>query len=349
MIISVAEIERFAYQALVANGVRDANARIVSGLIAKADCYGVSTHGIARLGAYFERIRAGVQELDPEIRIVEERPATALLDAGNGWGQLAAIRGMDLAISKAKNVGVGAVSVANSNHFGVAGHYVEHAAAAGCIGISMTNASPAMAPFNAKEALLGTNPIAFGIPRARGESVVLDMSSSIVARGKIRRAFNEGVAEIPQGWAVGLDGKPTTDPGVALAGMLAPIGGAKGAGLSLIIDMLSGMLSGTSEVGGVANILDTSRPSRTGHMLIAIDPSAFIGRAEFETEVERTVGRINAMEPADGSRVMVPGELERERAERARREGVVLPADVQQELLRIADELQVAPISGISD
>jgi LDH2 family malate/lactate/ureidoglycolate dehydrogenase len=341
--VAVEELERFVAELLAARGVASERAGAIAALMAKADRYGVATHGVARLGSYLARIDAGVMELDPAPRIVEERAATALLDAGNGWGQVAAGRAMRLAVEKATSAGIGAVSVANSNHFGVAGHYAEMATEAGCIGVAMTNASPAMAPFNAKVALLGTNPIAFGVPMAGDAPVILDMSSSLVARGKIRRAFKEGAERIPEGWAVDAEGRPTTDPAAALAGLLAPIGGAKGTGLALIIDILSGLLSGTGPTGEVANITDASRPSRTGHLLIAIDPDAFIGRGVFEAAVAETGERIRAMEAADGGRVLLPGQLEHERAERIAADGVALPADVRAELDSLAERYGVAP------
>lgn len=345
MTVAVEELERFVAELLAARGVAAERAGVIAALMARADRYGVATHGVARLAAYLGRIDAGVMELDPGLRIVEERAATALLDAGNGWGQIAASRAMRLATEKARTTGIGAVSVARSNHFGVAGHYVELATEAGCIGVAMTNASPAMAPFNAKAALLGTNPIAFGVPVAGAAPVILDMSSSLVARGRIRRAYKEGAERIPEGWAVDADGLPTTDPAAALAGLLAPIGGAKGTGLSLIIDMLSGLLSGTGRTGEVANILDASRPSGTGHLLIAIDPDAFIGRDAFEAAVAETAARIHAMEAADGGRVLLPGQVEHERADAIDAAGVELAADVRAELDALAEQFGVrAPV-----
>ena len=346
MAVPVIDLERFAAKVLAARGVASENAAVIASFMSKADQYGVSTHGIARLKAYFDRIDAGVLELDPEIRVVQERAATALLDAGNGWGQLAASCAMELAVEKASVAGIGAVSVANSNHFGVAGHYADLATQAGFIGIAMTNASPAMAPFNAKEPLLGTNPIAFGIPRRGKAPIILDMSSSLVARGKIRRAHLEGAETIPEGWAVDKHGRATTDPAAALEGLLAPIGGAKGTGLSLMIDILSGLLSGTSATGEVANLFDSSRPAKTAHFLLAIDPAAFVGTEEFDDAVAGTAARIEAMEPVDGTRVLLPGQLEFERSQRIAAEGVQVPHDVRADLDAIAAALGIEPLGS---
>lgn len=343
---SISEIQRFSEEVLTRSGVSTPRAELISTLLAKADLFGVSTHGIARLSAYLARVDAGVMELDTEPTLVRDRPAAALLDANNGWGQVAASEAMSIAIEKAKAVGIGTVSVRNSNHFGVAGHYAMMAADHGLIGVAMTNASPAMAPFNASVALLGTNPIAFGIPTPTGAPIILDMSSSQVARGKIRRAHLEGATSIPEGWANDVQGRPTTDPAAALAGLLAPVGGAKGTGLSLIIDILSGIMSGSAPTGEVRNIGDVSGPSGTGHLLIAIDPASFIDTAEFAKGVEATRASIHRLTPVTGESVLLPGELEHGRAEVAEAVGVDIADDVWITLRSLAERFGVTPITA---
>ena len=347
MNITLEEANRFACSVLTAKGVGTEHADLIARLLVKADQYGVSTHGLARLTTYLDRVDAGVMELDPDPVVVRDRPAAALLDAKNGWGQVAATTAMELAMQKALTVGIGVVSVRNSNHFGVAGHYALMAAEANLVGLVMTNASPAMAPFNASEALLGTNPIAFSIPTASGAPIVLDMSSSQVARGKIRRAHLEGATSIPAGWANDKDGNPTTDPAAALAGLLAPVGGAKGTGLSLIIDLLSGVLSGTGRTGEVRNIGDTSGPSQTGHLVIALDPASFIEPDEFIRGVETTRERIHSLTPVQGDAVLLPGELEYGRAQQAADAGIRVPDDVWESLRGLAVRLRVDPLVPI--
>ncbi|SDQ64229.1 Ldh family oxidoreductase [Microbacterium sp. cf332] len=318
------ELRRFATDVLAAAGMRRQNADVVAGVMVGADLLGVHSHGVARLSTYLERVDAGVMAIDPEMSLVRDHGATALLDAANSFGQLAASRAMIDAIERARAFGAGIVSVTRSNHFGVAGHYVRAAAEGGLVGIAMTNASPAMPPFNGTRRLLGTNPIAIGVPSRRRPLAVLDMSSTTVARGKIRRAFDNGETEIPAGWATGPAGEPTTDPAVALTGDLAPLGGPKGSGLSLMIDLLAGGLSGTGPVGSVVGLPDASAVSGTGHLLIALDPEAFGGADLFDRLVEQSLDDVAGMAGADGGRVFYPGLIEHEQRERAERDGIQL-------------------------
>jgi LDH2 family malate/lactate/ureidoglycolate dehydrogenase len=339
--ISEAVLRAFALDVLCQAGMGREHAAVVADSLVYADLRGVSTHGVSRLGSYLQRVEVGVMEIDPEMQIVRESASTALLDAKNGFGQLAATLAMRLAIDKAGQTGIGAVSVSHSNHFGVAGYFAEIATKANRIGIVMTNASPAIAPHNTTVPLLGTNPLAIGVPSGDKPPVVLDMSSSLVARGKIRRAHLQGETKIPEGWAYDAQGHPTTDPAAALQGMLAPVGGAKGAGLSLVIDLLTGVLSGTGSTGSVANITDASRASGTGHLLIALDVAAFTGLSDFAQSVEDVVDRIHTLPSTDGGAVYVPGEIERRKEDAARESGIRLAPDVIADLRSMADRFQV--------
>lgn len=341
--VSASELRRFAFDVLRKAGMADASAEIVADTLIYADLRGVGTHGVARLDSYLHRLEAGVMEADPDMTVVRDAPSVAVFDAANGFGQLAGTLAMRLAIEKARVTGVGAVSVANSNHFGVAGYFVELAAKAGMIGIAMTNASPAMAPHGTIVALLGTNPLAVGVPSASHPAIVLDMSSSLVARGKIRRAVMQGDERIPEGWAYDVDGKPTTDPAAALKGLLVPVGGAKGAGLSLVIDLLSGVLSGTGTTGDVLNITNVSRASGTGHLLMALDLEKFIGREAFEEAVDGVIDRIKALPAVDGGSVYLPGEIEHNKQARSASEGISVAPDVAAELRAIGAHYGVAP------
>lgn len=317
-------LETFVATVLERRGMSRENAGVVARVMTEADTYGISSHGAAKLPAYLARVDSGAMELEPEIVVERETASGARVNAGNGFGQIAASRGMRLAMDRAAATGVGFVSVAHSNHFGVAGHYVRTAASEGMIGIAMTNASPAIAPFNGTLKLFGTNPVAFGIPAGAQTPVVLDMSSSMVARGRIRREIDAGETEIPLGWANDADGRATTDPVKALEGSLAPIGGAKGAGLALIVELLTGALTGSAEVGRVANLYDTSGPANTAHAFIAIDPDAFVGRAAFIGAVEATLGTVIGMTAVDGTAVRYPGLVEEDRAREITRDGAPL-------------------------
>ena len=312
--IELSRLEDFATIVLQNAGMSAEHASAVATVMCAADRIGLGSHGVARLSTYLERVRAGVMEVDPEMVVTEVTAALATVDAANGFGQVAATRAMDVAMDKARRMGIAAVSVKNSNHFGIAGHYARTAAENRLIGIVMTNASPALPPFNAKNKLLGTNPVAIGIPSINQPMAVLDMSSTIVARGKIRRYLEEGRTTLPHGWANDAQGRPTTDPHEALEGSLAPIGGPKGAGLALMIDLLTGVLSGTSITGEVGNLLDASKTANTAHLMIVVDPDKFVGATAFGELVDTVLAAISSMEPADGGRVYYPGLIEHDRA-----------------------------------
>ncbi len=339
-IFSVEALDTFSRQVLVAAGMRQAHAQVVAETLVYADLRGVSSHGVARLSSYLDRVAAKVMEIDPEMHLSGPFPAMKLLDAENGFGQLAGHKAMEAAIDMAGQFGVGAVSVRRSNHFGVAAYFVEMAARRGFVGMAMTNASPAMTPYNARTPLLGTNPIAFGIPSGAGEPIVLDMSSSLVARGKIRLASLTN-QPIPLGWAVDANGEPTTDAHAAIKGTVSPMGGPKGAGLSLVIDLLSGVLSATALTGTVRNITDTTGPSQTGHLLMAINPSAVCEQDQFAADVAAVASHIHALDPVDGNRVYLPGEVEAEKSSRFRAEGISIPEEVRQTLYKLARKYDI--------
>jgi LDH2 family malate/lactate/ureidoglycolate dehydrogenase len=327
----------FLEDILEAAGMRPEPAAIVADTLIYADLRGVASHGVARLSSYLDRIRAGVMELDPPMRLTREAPASGLLDAGNGFGQIAGVTAMDIAIEKARSGGSAVIGVANSNHFGVAAYFAEQATRAGMVGIVLTNSSPAMTAYNTSTPLVGTNPIAIGVPAGMQRPIVLDMSTSVVARGKIRLASLTGQS-IPLGWAYDENGLPTEDPHSALKGSLAPIGGPKGAGLSLIIDLLAGVLTGTGLTGEVKNITDISGPSRTGHLMIAFDVARFIPLEIFNANVDGVIAKIKAMPSADGGPVYLPGELEAIGSEERARDGIKVQHDILRILRDLGDE-----------
>jgi len=331
MVVRAETLGTLAEQILVAEGMRRGNARTVADVLVFADLRGTGSHGISRLPLYLARTVAGVMALDPEMEVLADRPGTALLDAQNGFGQVAGAKAMEIAIAKAGETGCGAVGVRNSNHFGVAGYFARQAVRAGMIGIVFTNASPAMPPWKVRQPLLGTNPIAVGIPAGEAEPVLLDMSTSQVARGKIRRAAATGES-IPAGWAFDASGNPTEDAQAALQGSMAPMGGAKGAGLSLAIDLLCGVLTGAGLTGDVRNAVDLSGESRTGHFFLAIDVGAFMERAEFARRVDAVADMIRTLPSVDGGPVFLPGGVEAETARRRGRDGIPVPQDVLDDL-----------------
>lgn len=335
VVVRAENLKQFIEQLLVAEGMQPGNAQIVADVLTFADLRGVGSHGVSRLPIYLARTAAGVMALDPEMRTLTDRPGVALFDACNGFGQVAGAKAMELAIAKARVAGCGAVGVRNSNHFGVAGYFALQAVRAGMIGMVMTNASPAMPPWNARQPLLGTNPLAIGIPAGTAEPVLLDMSTSQVARGKIRRAAATGES-IPTGWAFDASGQPTQDAQAALQGSMAPMGGAKGAGLSLAIDLLCGVLTGACLTGEVKNAVDLSGESRTGHFFLAIDVGAFMAPEAFAGRVDAVAAMIRAMPAVDEGQVFLPGGVEAETAHLRSDAGIPIPRDVMNDLAELA-------------
>jgi LDH2 family malate/lactate/ureidoglycolate dehydrogenase len=341
VLVPAEKLRRHCQGVLTNVGLREAHAALVAESLVFADRRGVASHGVVRLSAYLDRVHAGVMQVDPEMELVKDNPASGLLDARNGFGQIAGVKAMDIAIKKAESSGAGIVAVKNSNHFGAAAFFALRAVAANMIGLVLTNASPAMPPYNAKKPLVGTNPLAVAIPAGSQKPIVLDMATSVVARGKIRYVAARRGEKIPFGWAVDAEGKPTDDPFEALKGSLAPIGGPKGAGLSLVIDLLCGALTGTALTGEVKNITDISGPARTGHMFIAMNVARFIDPHLFTQSIDTVIERIKALPSADGTPVYLPGEIEFNLEAKRLAEGIPLAADVIEDLNRLGERYGV--------
>lgn len=333
---SVERLRKVIMDIIAAVGLEPSMAKVFADSIVAADLRGVKSHGTIRVPEYVRRVESKVLDPKAEVNFIRDEGATGLLDGGNGFGQAAAYKAMRRAIEKATAHGVGLVGVRNSNHFGIASYYAMTALEAGMIGVVMTNASPAINPFGTITPLLGTNPIAVAVPAGTEKPIVLDMSTSLVARGKIRFAALTG-KEIPLGWATDASGEPTTDAQKALKGSLEPIGGAKGSGLSLIVDLLCGVLTGSCLTGEVKTIVDVSGPALTGHMFGAIDVGRFIGADLFKQSVEAVIRRMKGLPPRVGHQVFLPGEIEFDLAARRMREGVPLAEEVARNLNALAD------------
>jgi len=222
----------------------DSEAGLVAECLVRADMRGIDTHGVHFLTLLSSRVESRMIQIPTKVEVIRDEDATALLDGGNGLGQVAAHRAMEMCIGKARKFGTGSVAVRNTNHIGILAFYSSDMAERGLAGIVMCNGAASMSPWGGAEPFFGTNPISIAIPGDTGEPVVLDMSSSVVARGKIRRAERMKEA-IPAGWAFDANGNPTTDPSEAMKGTLMPIGGPKGYGLALMVDVLAGLLSGS--------------------------------------------------------------------------------------------------------
>ncbi len=231
---------------------------------------GVDTHGVYRMLVYSAKLKGGFINPKPNLRIIKETPATALIDGGNNLGQVVGYRAMETAIQKAKAVGVSFVSVRNSNHFGTCAHFSMMALRNNMIGMAFTNASAQIAPTGGVDKLLANNPWSIAVPSGKKFPIVLDMANSVIARGKIRLAAKEG-RSIPLGWAVTKDGEPTSDPNAALEGLTLPVGGYKGYCITLMVDMLSGVLADSCYGPRTKGMDIVDAIAGIGHAFVAID------------------------------------------------------------------------------
>ncbi|HEY7588184.1 MAG TPA: Ldh family oxidoreductase [Thermoplasmata archaeon] len=345
-------LRHFCEQVLMNLGVPLQDARVTTDVLVLADLRGIDSHGVARLQRYVTGLKEGYMKPTDQSTIVRETKATALLDGGQSLGQVVGRRGMELAIRKAKDTAVGLVTVRNSNHYGIAGYYSLMALEHELIGVSMTNAAPLVVPTFGSTSVLGTNPISLTAPADKERPFVLDMATSVVPRGKIE-VYNRKGKPIPDGWAVDETGKGTTNPGAVLnalakrlGGGLLPLGGEgeefsghKGYGLALLVDVLSGVLSGAAT--GLHVYLDEKKPD-VGHFFMAIDPAAFRPIGEFKRDMDRLARELKESPKAHGQpRIYVAGEKSYARMEKYRREGIPLGVKVVEDLKKISNDLGV--------
>ena len=315
--------DTFARRLIAAHGVPDADAAIIAGSLVSADLRGVDTHGLTRLPGYLDRLRRGLIDPAPDLRPNRVTPVAAVLDGQNGFGFVVGARAMREAIAIAREFGIGVVAARRSTHFGMAASYALQALDAGLIALVFSNASPAMPPWGARSALLGTSPFAAGAPAGRHPPFLLDMSPAVAARGKIRRAERRG-ERIPPGYALDADGRPTTDPTAALAGVVLPIGDYKGSGLAMLMDILGGVISGANFGGDVGDQYKAyDRPQDVGHFFLAMKPDLFVERDEYRSRMDTLIDRVHAAPLAEGfTEVLVPGDPELRHEAARRRTGI---------------------------
>lgn len=347
VMVDPALLEDLVARIFAFEGVRAADARIVAQCLVLADLRGVGSHGVSRMPIYLERLRKGLVKPMPNIAVREVAAACALVDGDNGLGFLVARKAMDEACRRAGDFGVGVVAARNSTHFGMAATYLLQAAEAGFVSFVFTNASPAMPIWGGRRPFLGTSPFAFGAPGGIDTPpVVLDMATSVVARGKIRRAAQKG-EPIPAGWALDKDGNETTDAKKAYEGLILPLGGPKGSGLSLMMEVLAGVMSGSRFGGEVGNqYSDFDRPQDVGHMFVALKPDLFLGDGDYRVRMAELIGRSRAQERLhDDQPILMPGEPESLREAERRRDGLPVAAE---DLAMLEEEARRAGIDFVS-
>ena len=313
-------------------GVPAADAATVVAVQLEADLRGVDTHGYQRLPLYVKRLLAGDNNPRPELRVIKETPASLAVDADNGLGQLVCARVMELAIAKARESGLAAATIRRSNDWGCGAIYPMMAAAEGLVALCTTTSVPTLAPFGARTRTLGNNPIAFAAPRRDAPPVVLDMALTPVALGKVLRAQAEG-QPIPESWGfLDRDGAATTDPTAALRGIIPAIGGYKGTGLSVMTNILAGVLAGSGHSAAVD-------AGKRGQFFLVMSPSLFGDEATFLDEIESMVEQIKSSELLpDVAEVFVPGEPEqRTYEERVARGAIAYPRSVVDALEKLGE------------
>lgn len=327
---------------LMALGVPEGDATLVADSLVLADLWGHQSHGLLRLPWYARRLQSGAMKAQTEPVFVTDAGAVAVLDGRDGIGQVIATRATHEAIARAGEHGIGAVAVRRSNHFGTAMFYSLMGPPAGCIVLVATNASPAMAPWGGREKRVGTNPWSIAAPVAGRAPLVLDIANTAVARGKIHLARQRG-EPIPRDWALDADGVPTTDAERALAGIVAPMAGHKGYGIAVMIDMLAGVLTGSAFGASVHGPYEPDAWSGAGHLIIALDIARFMPVAEFEDRAAQLVDELKSAPRAAGvDEIFYPGEIEARNAEKAAREGLLLPVKTCSDIEALAAELGVS-------
>ncbi|MGI6368592.1 MAG: Ldh family oxidoreductase [Anaerolineae bacterium] len=341
--VSEQELLRFASAVLEAVDVPSDVAHTVADNLVQGELHGLASHGVSRLlEVYAERFAGGGINPRPNIQVVHRDRGAALIDGDSGPGAVAGTRAMSLAIELARGHGSGWVAVRNSSHFGAAFLYARMAMAQGMIGFATTNAVVQVAPYGGRTKMLGTNPLCVGVPGGKHGPVLLDMATSQAARGKVQVAAINGES-IPLGWAVDRNDQPTTDPNNAWR--LLPLGGYKGYGLALLMEILSAVVSGAMVGTGVGQMFNhPSTRQGIGHMLGALDVSAFGSLQGFQDRMDDLIEYIKSGELEEGGEILLPGEPEARAAAANRQEGIPLSADVYAIMERLAAQYRVAPL-----
>lgn len=318
-------LERFCREAISRMGLSSQDAGIWADVLLQSALRSVpgQGQGAQRLPEYYQRIKDGKVCADVALEVISREAAVALVDAHNGLGAVMAARAMMIALDIAANQGIGAVGVRHSTHFGIAAYYAMQALPRDYIGLAFSNAGPEIAPWGGTRATVGTNPWAVAVPAGQEWPVVLDMANSTSGKGMIGWYLNEG-RRIPHDWALTVDGRPTDDPAEGMAGTLFPLGGPKGYALAVIVDALTGVLTGSAF--GLTPYADPYNQD-VGHLFIAIDVSHFMPLAQFKARMDAFIGEIRSSPLASGAEaIYLPGELEYRREQERRRDGVPIEA-----------------------
>lgn len=342
---SATELKTFSRQVLIAAGVDSAEAHPVAAALVWADLIGRPPQGVSRLPVYLEHVKQGSIMSPCNLIFEEKTPALHLLDGQHGLGHYLAHRAINRAVELAEQYGVGAVGVRHANHFGAAAYYVNLAAEQNKLGLALCNATPKVVPYGGKTPIFGTNPLAFGAPTPYNQAILIDLATSAVAGSTIRYAIQQGQT-IPAGAALGPDGCPTTDPQVAAQGVLLPFGGVKGFCLGLMVEILSGLITGAAishEVGSVYK--NIGQFANTGYFFLAVDIAKIMPLDVYYERMDTLIAFIKAAEPLDETaEILLPGEQRWRYYEQHQREGIALAPETLTTLNKLAQTWGVDPL-----
>jgi len=347
-------LEQFTRKVFEKMGCSPEDAKMATDVFIAAELRGYSSHGMIRIKDYFQLWKANRINIKPNVRIVHESPSTAVVDGDGAIGMIAATKSMQIAIEKAKTAGTGWVSTKGSNHYGFAGYYSMMALKHDMIGISLTIANPLVAPTGSVEPMLGTNPISVSVPAGKYPPFVSDFSTTPIARGKLAIAAKKG-EKIPFGWVQDADGMPSDDPDIITrGGSMVTLGGSiqhgshKGYALSAIVDILSAVLSGANfgpfcpPSLAYLPVKEEKVGEGTGHFFGAMRIDGFQKPEDFKSQMDLWIETFRNAKPAKGcERVLIPGDIEREKEVFIRREGINVIEPVQKDVKEIADELGI--------
>jgi LDH2 family malate/lactate/ureidoglycolate dehydrogenase len=347
---SPAALAAHASAILVAHGLPEADAATVARDLVSADLRGLASHGVARVPIYCKRLRAGAINPRPAIRVERAAAAVAAIDGDDGIGFVVGHRAMDEAIALARDCGIGMAGIRRSTHYGMGALYVMQAIEAGMVSLAFTNSSPAMPAWGGRVNFHGAAPLAVGAPGGRHGDYVLDMAMTVIARGKIRLAAARGEPIAP-GLALDQQGRPTTDAAAAFEGVLLPFGGVKGSALAFMMDILSGVLTGSAFGGGVKSLyFDLSGPQDVGHLFVAMRADLFMPMDAFRARMDEMIERAKACPRAEGcDEILIPGEPEARTAAQRAATGIPITPDVVDTLLAEGEAVGVPMPEGTTE
>jgi LDH2 family malate/lactate/ureidoglycolate dehydrogenase len=342
VVFSESELRKFSQQLLEAEGVPEMKAGLVAESLLAGSLRGVDSHGVQLLTFYLEQLEAGDVNPHAEGHVVSESAGCLLYDGENGLGQVVSDICCAHAVRLVREHGISLVVAHDSNHFGAAAFWGRKISTAGAIGIVMCNASPIVPTWQGREPRVGTNPICMSVPGGSDKSWLLDMATTTVAAGKIFKAAMNQQPAIPPGWALDSTGSPTTDTQAAFKGMLMPLGGYKGSGLAMMVEILCAVLGGGAMSTSVGGIRIRGRPTRVSQMFLAIDVARFLPLEEFQNRLAQLVATVKSAAPAVGyGEVLVAGEPEWRAEEIRRQQGIPVTTGVWARLVAAAKRLGV--------